>query len=527
VSVKAPTSRQGLRFGVFQVNLSARELRKHGLRVRLPGQSFCILAMLLEKPGEVVAREEMHQRLWPADTFVDFEQGLNTAIKKLRTALADSADNPRYIETLPRVGYRFIAPVEELLPIVQLTADARPDDISPHAEVAAARLKRHRWPAFLAIGVALFAIVGGYLLWPQRHPRAHLAPGRVMLAVLPFENLSKDPEQSYLSDGLTEEMIVQLGRRNPERLGVIARTSVMQYQDNPRPLDQVGRALGVQYVLEGSVQREAGRVRITAELIQVKDQTSVWTREYDRSGSNVLALQDDIAQDIADEIQSVLGGPKPAIPAPRASPSPQSYEAYDAYLKGRYCFQKRTALGFNQSVEYFQKAIALDPAYARAYAGLADSYAMMSSYDLGPQNELIPKAREAALRALRTDDTLAEAHTSLAVIAQNYDWDWETAEKEYRQAIQLDPSYATAHHWYAEFLAFQGRFDEAFAESERARQLDPLSLIIAADHGAILYFSRQYDRAIQQFRTVLEMEPDFPRARLIVFADVQKGRCIQ
>jgi tetratricopeptide (TPR) repeat protein len=199
------------------------------------------------------------------------------------------------------------------------------------------------------------------------------------------------------------------------------------------------------------------------------------------------------------------------------------YEAYDLYLKGRYFWNKRTVQGFQQAIEYFQQAIAKDPNSARAYAGLADSYALMSSFTLAPQNEFMPKARTAAQRAVELDDKLAEAHTSLALVTENYDWDWQNAEEEFRRAIQLNSNYATAHHWYAEFLAYQGRFDEAFKESERARQLDPLSLIIATDHGAILYFSRQYDRAIEQFRAVLDMEPNFPRAHLLVFAYVQKG----
>jgi Tfp pilus assembly protein PilF len=249
----------------------------------------------------------------------------------------------------------------------------------------------------------------------------------------------------------------------------------------------------------------------------------VWARQYDRELINLLALQGEIAQEIADGIQLTLGDNKRIDSAHQAPLSPEAYEAYDLYLKGRYFWNKRTAQGFQHAIQYFQQAIAKDPKYARAYAGLADSYALTSSYSLVPQNEFMPKARAAALRAVELDDKLAEAHTSLALITENYDWDWQNAEKEYRRAIQLDPNYATAHHWYAEYLAYQGRFEEAFAESERARQLDPLSLIIATDNGAILYFSRQYDRAIEQFRTVLDMEPNFPRAHLLVFAYVEKG----
>jgi len=344
-----------------------------------------------------------------------------------------------------------------------------------------------------------------------------------MLAVLPFENLTGDSGQDYFSDGLTEEMIAQLGHLDPQHLGVIGRTSVMHYKDTHEPLQQIGRELGVQYVLEGSVRRDANKVRVSAQLNQVRDQAHVWARQYDRELINLLALQGEIAQEIADGIQLTLGDHQRIDSAHQAPLTPNAYEAYDLYLKGRYFWNKRTPPGFQRAVEYFQQAVAKDPDYARAYAGLSDSYALMSGYSFAPQNEFMPKARAAALRAVELDNNLAEAHTSLALITENYDWDWQNAEKEYRLAIQLDPNYATAHHWYAEYLAYQGRFDEAFAESERARQLDPLSLIIATDNGAILYFSRQYDRAIQQFRAVLDMEPNFPRAHLLVFAYVQKG----
>jgi TolB-like protein/Tfp pilus assembly protein PilF len=346
-----------------------------------------------------------------------------------------------------------------------------------------------------------------------------------MLAVLPFENLTGDNGQDYFSDGLTEEMIAQLGRLDPQRVGVIARTSVMHFKHSQEQLDQI--ELGVQYVLEGSVRRDSEKVRISAQLIQVKDQTHVWARQYDRELSSLLALQGEIAQEIANGIQLTIVDPKQIDSAHHASLSPEAYEAYDLYLKGRYFWNKRTTQGFQHAIEYFRQAIAKDPNYARANAGLADSYALISGYSLAPQNEFMAKARAAARRAVELDDRLAEAHASLALITENYDWDWQNAEKEYRRAIELDPNYATAHHWYAECLALLGRFDEAFAEIAHARQLDPLSLIIATDNGAILYFSRQYDRAIEQFRAVLDMEPNFPRAHMLAFVYVGKGSYAQ
>jgi TolB-like protein/Tfp pilus assembly protein PilF len=345
-----------------------------------------------------------------------------------------------------------------------------------------------------------------------------------MLAVLPFENLTGDAGQDYFSDGLTEEMIAQLGRIDPEHLGVIARTSVMHYKHSSEQLEQIARELGVQYVLEGSVRRDSDKVRITAQLIQMKDQTHLWARQYDRELSHLLALQGEIAQEIAQEIPVILGkNHTPIGTAPQPALAANAYEAYDLYLKGQYFWNKRTMEGFQRAIDYFQQAIVKDPSYARAYAGLADSYVLISGYSGVPQAEFMPKARAAALRALELDDNLPEAHAALALIVQNYDWDWQTAGKEFRRAIELNPNYATAHHWYAEHLAFLGRFDEALREGERAIQLDPLSLIIASDQGVILYYSRQYDRAIEQFRAVLDMDPGFSRAGMMTQAYVEKG----
>jgi len=347
------------------------------------------------------------------------------------------------------------------------------------------------------------------------------------MAVLPFTNLTGDPSQEYFSDGLTEEMITELGRLDPRQLGVIGRTSVMLYKRNPKSLDQIGRELGAQYLIEGSVRRDADRVRITAQLIQTTDETHIWARQYDRELKNLLSVQAEIAQEIADEVELALGEGRKVNAAghPIVPSATTSYEVYDLYLKGRYFWNKRTAAGFQQAAEYFQQAIAKDPNYARAYAGLADTFALTGTWTFGPQTEFLPKARTAALKALELDGTLAEAHTSLALIAESYDYDWQTAETEFRCAIQLNPDYATAHQWYAEYLSWQGRFDEALAESERARQIDPLSLIIASDHAGILYRSRQYARAVAQVRTVLEMDPNFSTVRGTMYlALVQEGR---
>jgi TolB-like protein/Tfp pilus assembly protein PilF len=395
----------------------------------------------------------------------------------------------------------------------------------PSGTPLARRWSAKSWRALaVALGIVLIAASVGYVRWsrwpnPSRQPR-----GRMMLAVLPFQNLTGDIGQEYFSDGMTEEMITQLSNLDPEHLGVIARTSVMHYKNGQAPLDQIGRELGAHYVLEGSVRRDSDKVRITAQLVQMKDQSHLWSRTYDREVSHLLSLQGEIARQIADEIQFTLGDRASSEPG-HASPSyPATYEAYDLYLRGQYFWNKRTVEGFQQAIAYFEKAIAKDPNYARAYAGLADSYALLGGYSMAPQLDFMQKARAAALRALELDDKLPEAHTALAFIVQKYEWDWLRAEKEFRRAIELNPNYVTAHHWYAEHLTYRGHFDEAFAESERARQLDPLSLIIAADNGAILYYSRQYDGAIEKWRAVLAMDPASSRAHLVRNAYVEKGR---
>ncbi len=514
-------SQDTLRFGEdFELDFRAYQLRRSGRVLKLERIPMELLLFLVEQRGQLITREQIVARIWGPGVFLDTDNSINGAIRKIRQVLNDDPEQPRFIQTIPGRGYRFIAPVSDTEGEKQ---SAPPEPQSPASEQPIRRLAQRRWLIPLGIAIGLIAALGGWLQWFRSPARPQPPGGRLMLAVLPFENLTGDPGQDYFSDGLTEEMITRLGNLDPQRLGVIARASVMRYKGSREPLDRLGRELGVQYVLEGSVRRDADRVRIAAQLIQMRDQTHVWARQYDRELSNLLTVQAEIAQAVADEIQLALAEPKRIDAVRQPSLAPAAYEAYDLYLKGRYFWNKRTAQGFQQAIEYFQQAVAKDPNNARAYAGLADSYALMGSYFFAPQKETIPKARAAALKALEIDGRLAEAHTSLAVIAQNYDWDWQSAEKEYRRAIELNPNYATAHHWYAECLALQGRFDEAFAEIERARQLDPLSLIIAADHGAILYFSRQYDRAIEQFRAVLDMEPNFPRAHMLAYAYVQKG----
>jgi TolB-like protein/Flp pilus assembly protein TadD len=447
--------RQRLRFGLFEADLVSRELYKRGHLVHLQEQPFRILAMLLEQPGEVISREQVQKKLWTKGTFVDFDEGLDTALKKLRQALGDSPQNPIFVETIPRRGYRFIAPVNGVKP-----ASA----------------------------------------WKQP------ATGKIMLAVLPFDNLSGDREQEYFSDGLTEEMINQLGRLRPERLGVIARTSAMNYKHASKGIDQIGRELGVDYVLEGGVRCAGERLRITAQLIQVTDQTHFWAESYERDLSDALVLQSEVALAIASEInvkltpqqRTRLVNTRPLIPA-----------AYEAYLKGRYSWNRRSEEGFKKSIEYFNQAIGKDPIYALAYTGLADGYIELAEYSLVPPKEGLPRAREAATIALELDDSLAEAHTSLAAVKELYEWDFGSAETGYRRALGLSSGYATAHQWYAELLSRLGRHEEALAEIRRAQELDPVSLIIDGLVGELLLQAGQEDEAIERLKKTLELDPNF------------------
>ncbi len=509
------------------------ELRRAGRRLKLERIPLELLHLLIEQRGQIVTRDQIVERVWGKDVFLDTDNSINAAIRKIRQILKDDPERPSYVQTVKGRGYRFIAPVQPIafvapLQVVARKAPPEEDVVSTavaddQSSPALPQTWRPPTATFVVGAIILLAVgLGAYLQWFRPVARTQASAGRLMLAVLPFENLTGDASQEYFSDGLTEEMITQLGSLDPRHLGVIGRTSAMHYKNSQEKLDEIGRELGVTYVLEGSVRRDSGKVRITAQLIQANDQTHVWAREYDRRLDDLLALQSEITREISDEIQVALGDRKLAQPLQLPLP-PRTYEAYDLYLKGQYFWNKRTVDGFQRAIAYFQQAVAKDPTYARAYAGLAGSYALIGGYSDRPQTEFEPKARAAALRAVELDDSLPEAHTALALVVQNYDWDWKTAEKEFLRAIELNPNYATAHHWYAEHLAYRGRFDEALRESERARELDPLSLIIATDNGAIFYFSRQYDKAIEQFRTVRDMEPNFPRSSIINYAYAQKG----
>ena len=513
-----------IRFGDdFELDLPAYQLRRAGRPLKLERIPMEILLLLAEHRGRLVSREEIAQRIWGKDHYLDADNSINGAVRKIRQVLGDDPEQPRFIKTITGRGYCFIAPVRE-------AEEPRPGQAlssAPKSEEPAPRPRPlvRRWVALsLTLSLVLASALAAWVVWSRSRPPSAVA-GRVMLAVLPFENLTGDAGLEYLTEGLTEEMITQLGARDPERLGVIARTSVMAYKNAHRPLDQIERELGVQYVLEGSVRRDANQVRVTAQLIHVKDQTHLWARQYDRELKGLLALQGEIAQQIAQEILPRIGSPEGAASA-QALRSTLDYEAHDLYLKGQYFLARRRGPDLERAIGYFRQATTKDPTYARAHAILAHAYALLPGYSARPlqeANAFVEAARGAALKALELDESLPEAHTALALVVQLQDWDWRTAEREFRRAIELNPNYATAHHWYAEHLMWRGRFDEALRESDLARQLDPLSLIIATDHGAILIAARRYERAIEQLRSVLELDPDFPRAHIIQGAYVENG----
>jgi TolB-like protein/DNA-binding winged helix-turn-helix (wHTH) protein len=545
-------------FGPFELRVQTRELYNQGVKLKLRPQAYQVLAVLLEHAGECVTREELQKRVWPSNTFVDFENGLNTAIKQLRASLNDSAAEPRYIETLPKLGYRVIVPVKyeagagagagadaSAVAVAGANADTeRTAEIAeeagteaqvleaavavPQKQPAAATTTARKWWWAAAALVTVLAVVAVAAIsrWTRARPAAQAAAhnGRTMLAVLPFDNLTGDETQDYFSDGLTEEMIAQLGKLDAKEFGVIARTSVMHYKRASERIDKIGNELAVQYVLEGSVRRDVDKVRINAELIEVSGQRQLWAQEYDRELTNLLVVQAEIAQEISDSIELTLGGAQRGDAVRQAALTPAAYRAYDLYLKGLYFWNKRTGPDLEQASGYFQQAITEDPTYAPAYAGLANSYSLLASYGVSPAATYMPKARTAAVKALELDDKLPAAHCALALVLENYDFDWNTAEEEFRRAIELNPDYATAHQWYAELLMWRGRFDEALRESEAARKLDPLSLIIATDQGALFYFWRQYDRAIERLQGVLELDPEFPRAQMVIEAYVEEGR---
>lgn len=526
------------RFAEYTLEASERRLKRGDEEIYLPPKNYEMLLYLVERHGHLLKKRELLDTLW-ADTLVA-ENTLTHCIEEIRKVLGDDAHHPRFIKTIPRVGYKFIAEVEEMTAPAEeveeevtavrvrvMKEEQEPegesergkeggrgrwgDEVSHRVALSPRRslapLLSHRWrrsQKVLAVFMLLVLLmVGGLYLYNRSDQTID------SLAVLPFADLSADPAEDYFADGMTEALIADLAKI--EALRVISRTSVMRYKGTRKPLPEIAQELKVDALVEGSVLRSGQHVRITAQLVEAATERHLWVETYERDLRDILALQREVAQAIAREIRITV---TPQEQAHLASARPVNPEAYQAYLKGRYFWNKRTADGFKKGTEYFQQAIERDPHYAPAYAGLADCYNMLNNYDVLPPRDAAPKAKAAATKALEIDHTLAEGHASLAFTLMYYDWDWSGAEREFQRAIELNPSYAEAHHWYGLYLTAMGRFDEAMAEIRRAEGLDPLSLIINTNVGWVFYFRRQYDQAIEQYRKTLEMDPSFLSAHV-------------
>jgi TolB-like protein/DNA-binding winged helix-turn-helix (wHTH) protein/Flp pilus assembly protein TadD len=497
-----------LRFGVFEAHIQTGELTKQGKRVGLQDQPFQLLIMLLEKPGEVVTREELRTKLWPK-TIIDFDHGLNKAISKIRDALGDSSENPRFVETVARRGYRFLADVTVLGDERKKIGSADPTyasaPILSPALTTARQKGQFRDVAGKFLGLVLVLVVASAASWAFYH-RIPSSPAIRSLAVLPLENLSGDPSQDYFVDGMTDDLITRLAQISTLR--VISRTSVMAYKNVDKPLAEIARELNVDAVVEGSVSRSGERVRVTAQLIDAHNDKHLWAENYDEDIHDTLMLQSKVTRAIAEQIHAIVTPQEQATLAKSRTVNP---EAYEAYLKGRYFWNKRTRDGLKTAIEYFSRSIAIDPGYAEAYSGLADAYAVSGDLKYGvlSSQDAFSNATAAAAEALALDDTLGEVHASLAFALDLYGWDWEAAEREYKQAIRLNPGYATAHQWYSWHLFMVGRDNDAMFELKKARSLDPLSLIINADMADALCVAHRYDEAVEQSKKILKMDPNF------------------
>jgi TolB-like protein/DNA-binding winged helix-turn-helix (wHTH) protein/Tfp pilus assembly protein PilF len=536
-------------FGPYSFAAYAGDLRKNGIAVKLQRKPKLALRALLEAQGEIVTRRELQERLWPKDTFVDFEQGLNVAIKRLRDALCDSAGEPRYIETVPSAGYRFIAEVQTIhdgngrsapsalkepqldasspaalatavgagsqidtaavvaTPAAPSAASTEPEGVAaPWRAFRAWLLIRRAMAAVAFAGVVLALSAASYVGWKKLRPQTDARLQTHRIVVLPFKNLTGESAQKYFCDGLTDELIAQLGTLDPQRLQVIARTSAMHYEGSSLTAAQIGAELKSDYVLEGSVRNLETLYRITIQLIDAQSQTNLWVGIFDREFRDVLDLHRDVALAISQEIGDRISAPfqHPAFGAQPINPL-----AHDAYLRGRFHWNKRTVTDLRDSVGEFEKAIAIDADYPEAHAGLADAYSMLASYGAIPFREGYPRARIEAQKALQLNPHSAEARASLAFVEAYYGWKFEQAERDFAAAIRENPNYAIAHHWYGLFLSQRGRHEEALRELNLAAQLDPFSLTTGIDLGNAYILAGRYGEAERQLLQVRALDPDY------------------
>jgi TolB-like protein/Flp pilus assembly protein TadD len=500
-----------LRFATFEMDIRAGELRKKGQRIKLQEQPFQVLAVLVQRTGDVVTREELRTQIWPQDTFVDFDNSLNTAVNKVREALGDSAESPRFVETLPRRGYRFLAAVN----IGEVGVTAQDVHKGVHAQTGPRRSGRMVAIFSLAVLVAVVVSLNVSRI-RDRLPGGNAAPRIQSLAVLPLINLSADPAQEYFSDGMTDALTTDLAQLGS--LKVISRTSAMRYKKTDKPLPEIARELNVDGIVEGTVQRSGDRVRISAQLIHGLSDKHLWANSYERDLRDVLALQNEVARAIAGEIKLKV---TPQDQATRSTLSAVDAQAYELYLRGLAYSRQQGGQAKRTSLDYFNRAVQIDPQWAEPYAQMARSYHWLAGFG---NPELYPKAKAAALNAIQLDDGLAEAHSALAYVLHNYDWDWSRAEHEYRRALELNPNYSEGHYGYALLLMTAGRNDEAIAEIRRAQELDPLFPALRADVGTVYSCAGHNEEAIEQLRNATELNPDYdvPYSAL-GFAYLRKG----
>lgn len=556
--LQADPPRRAIRFNAFEVDVHGGEVRKHGVKIKLQDQPFRVLKILLEHPGEVVTREELQRQIWPSDTFVDFDRGLNNAVKRLREALGDSAEVPRFIETVPRHGYRFLAIVDSRSAAVgqtlcrPITLETASEDAFIHAERMgkadgpdgssapplsftqpgsterrqvssqalgeSQHLKRRVWLALAAVVAAL--TFAGILLVRGRSPGRGTPAPIHSVAVLPLENLTGDPSQEYFSDGMTDALITELAQ--VRGLRVISRTSTMHYKGTRKTLPEIARELQVDAIVEGTVARDGNEVKITAQLIRAETDAHLWSASYARVQRDVLRLQTEVAEQVTRQIGHEIS---PVEHMRSSKASTVNPEAYEAYLKGTHFFNKMTPDAIRASLHYYQAAIGNDRNYASAYARIATCYLLLSMLGEMPSAEAYTRARESAEKAVVLDENLGEAHRSLGDISHWYDWDWSKAGQEYRRAIELNSNDALAHLAYFDLLLIVGRHKESAEELRKARELDPLSLPTHISVVFDSYFAREYEAALLEAQEGLELYPEAPLLHTLlsnVYTQIQR-----
>jgi TolB-like protein/DNA-binding winged helix-turn-helix (wHTH) protein/Tfp pilus assembly protein PilF len=496
------------KFGPYQLDRKNFELRRNGESLKLDRTPLELLFLLVENAGSLVTHEEAIERVWGKEVFIEAETSLYTAVRKIRRALGDDTEEPQYVQTVSRKGYRFVAKVEG---IDRASTGTQSASLSTGSRVSAGvspASKNTEWKSwrtlrFWALALGSFAAAAA-IAWMGKYQRE---PNRVMLAVLPLQNFSGDPQQEYLADGVTEEIITELGSLDPKRLGVIARTSSMKYKSSTKDIAQISRELRVDYVIEGSIRRSGNSIRVTGQLIRSADQTHLWAQSYDGELGDVLKLESNIALEVAAQIRLALSEETRERLSATARVNPEAHESYLLALQG---WDKRNREGFVQAISQFTRATEIDPHYAPAFAGLARVYSLAPIFADMPADEAVPRALDAANRALSLDETLADAHSSLAFTRVHYLHDWTSAEKEFRRAIELEPNNPYGHFFYSNsFLSPVGRHDEAIAEVKKTIELDPLSTRFQCFAGRTYVWARRYDDAVTQFERVNQLDPNF------------------